>query len=165
MAIDLYLTIPGIPGESQSTFRLPGGPSTVPMELHSFSWGMSNTVNIGRQSGSGAGRAQFSDLNIAKNFDSASPLLMTALTQGTLLKSATLSLVKSSSAAYANTAYLTYQLQDVAVTAISDSGADSVEESISFAFGLVTVTYVPQDAKGMFGKPIVFHWNIEKNTL
>ena len=166
MALDLYLTIPGIPGESKSTFRLPGSAGTTPIDVQSYSAGISIPVQPGSQgSGSGAGKAQFSDLSITKYFDSASPLLMHALVTGERLKTVTLSLVNSG-AKLRTAAYLTYEYQDVFVASIEDSaggGTDRPEESVSFAFGQVTVTYYPQEATGGFGKALVFNWDVEKN--
>ena len=53
MAVDIYLTIPSIPGESTSTFRVPGS-NTIPIDVLSFSSGLANPINTG--SGGGAGR-------------------------------------------------------------------------------------------------------------
>ena len=107
---------------------------------------------------------QFSDISITKAFDVASPLLMLAVAKGSHLATMTLSFVRTGKEQ--QTAYLTYQLAEVLVSSLSDSassGGGNPEESVSFAFGMITVTYLPQLATGALGKPVIFSWNVRLN--
>ena len=163
MAFDLYLTIPGIPGESQTKYRLPGS-NVVPIEITSYSWGLDVPVSIGSGTGGGAGKVSLSDFSIAKMFDSASPLLMQTLAMGKALAKITLSLVKSSGTGASNPgAFLLYEFDTVFVTSVSDSGSTGggvgVGESISFVMEKVMVTYYPQNPDGTFGNPVKFTYD------
>ena len=68
MAFDAFLKIEGVDGESTRT----GFEKQI--ELLSFSWGASNTANVGSSgAGGGAGKASVSSFNCLKATDAASP--------------------------------------------------------------------------------------------
>lgn len=157
MPIDIYLTIPGIAGES-TTHGFVGA-----IEVLSFSWSVSNTIAIGG-SGAGAGKAKASDISVVKNFDLASPLLLTALVQGTHLPKMTLSFVKPGSRGTTVT-FLTYEFDTVFVTSIQDAASGEVPtESVSFASQIAIVTYRPQTNNGALGQPEIFSWDFVRNS-
>lgn len=158
MAVDIYLVISGIPGES--TFAGFSGA----IEVLSFSSGI-NQVSTGNGSGgSGAGKPQFSDVSIVKHFDLASPLLMKAVAEGTHLPKMVLSFVKSGGAAKPFT-FLTYELDTVFVTSIQDSASvdgDGPTEAVSFAFEKILVTYTSQGSKLSPSKTETFSFDLGK---
>ena len=156
MAYDIYLIIPGIPGESQT--QLFGTDATdTPIEVYSFSWGLSNLATL-----HGAGKASFSDVSIQKRFDKSSPKLMQALVAGQHLTNITFHFVKAG----ANSeVFLTYEFDNVFVTSVSDSastgGDSSPSESVSFAMGSAKVTYYPQSPDGSLSRnPVIFSWDL-----
>ncbi len=158
MAVGIYLTIPGIAGESTTT----GFKGAI--EVLSFSWGVSTTVTASSR-GEDAGKAQASDVNIVKDFDLASPLLLTALVKGTHLPKATLSFIKSNGEDGVIT-FLTYEFDTVLVTSVQDAASEErPTESVSFAFQKAYVTYRTQDATGMLGQPETFSWDFVRNTI
>ena len=152
MALNIYLNIPIIAGESQDSGFVHA------IAVLSYSWGLSSSATIG-SGGGGSGRTQFSDLNILKYFDQSSPHLMQALATGEHLSKMTLSLLKPGSAG--SRSFLTYEFDDVLVTSIQDGasgGGDSAPtESVSFAAAKVIVTYRIQDPNtGALSGPTIF---------
>lgn len=82
MALDTFLKIDGIPGESTDDKHKEW------MEVSSFSWGAAQPTSPTASSAGGASieRATFSDVTIAKTFDKASPKLALACADGTHIK-------------------------------------------------------------------------------
>lgn len=164
MAIDIFLTIPGVPGESQDT-TFQGA-----IELTSYSWGLSKLVTIGSGTGgTGTGKTQFSELNITKDFDKSSPLLMQALESGKPYPKITLSLRRTAGGSAAKAqVFLTYEFDQVYVTSISDAassgGGDAPSESISFTMGAVAVEYYPQNNDGSLGTGVTSSWSVVTNS-
>ena len=153
MAVDIYMTIPGIPGESTALGF--GGA----IEVYSFSWGITNPFTQS-SSGSGAGKPQFSDVAIVKKFDLASPLLMKALATGSQLTKVVLSFVQASPTLNPVT-LLTYEFDMAYVTSLQNSTSEDLPtEAVSFAYEKVVVTYYEQNKKGGRGKPEIFVWNL-----
>ena len=71
MAVDMFLKLDGIKGESHDDKH------RGEIELLSFSWGVSNSARAcGAGGGGGAGKVSVSDLSIMKKIDSATPQLM-----------------------------------------------------------------------------------------
>ncbi len=86
MAVDMFLKIDGIDGESGSHKH------KNEIEVLSFSWGLSNTASS-TGGGGGAGKVSVNDFSIVKQIDGSSPKLMEACCTGQLLKDVTVTLV------------------------------------------------------------------------
>ena len=161
MSYSIFMTIPGIPGESLNKNFLNA------IEVFSFSWAMAETVTNVTSSG-GAGKPQFSDLIVNKILDKSSPKLMQALVTGQHLQKVTLSLVKSAIGPSANKPFLTYEFDTVLVSSVQDSGSSGGDsapsESISFAMERALVTYYTQNPDGSLGASVMFSYNIATNT-
>jgi type VI secretion system secreted protein Hcp len=155
MAVDIYLTIPGILGESMAA----GFVGSILAQ--SFSWGIGNPINPG-SSGAGSGKAQFSDVSVVKNFDRASPLLMRALAEGIHLPKIVLSFVRTGRD---NGIFLTYEFVTVFVTSLQDSASGELPtEALSFAYEEVIVTYHAQNPDGSAGQTETFAWDLRRNA-
>jgi type VI secretion system secreted protein Hcp len=167
MALDIYMTIPGISGESRTDVNLGNDPRDTPINVYSFSWGMSNPTTVGG-SWQGTGKASFSDVSVQKLLDKSSPQLMQACVTGHRFPKMTLSFVK---AINSNTSevFLTYEFDTVLVSSVSDganSGGDgSPSESISFVAGSAKVTYHMQNPNGSLAPPNIFSWNVVTNRV
>jgi type VI secretion system secreted protein Hcp len=76
MAVDYFLKIDGVKGESQDDKHKD--------EIHimSFSWGVSNNSSMQIASGGGVGRADVKDITVKKSLDLSSPLLAQACVSG-----------------------------------------------------------------------------------
>ena len=139
MAVDMFLKLDGIPGESKDGFHKNW------IEIESFSWGASST-GAGSGGGGGAGKVSLNDLTFVQAANKASPKLMEACAEGRHLKDATLSLRKSGGK---QEPYLTYKLSDVLVSSFQTGGSGSdvrPMEELALNFGRVSVSYT--DASG-----------------
>ncbi|MFI5311589.1 MAG: Hcp family type VI secretion system effector [Gemmatimonadales bacterium] len=157
----MTITGPDVKGESQdSKYK-----DAIP--LYSFSWGASNPTSVAHGgAGLASGKVSISSFNIMKKTDVASTALFTGCCKGTHYASAKVILRKASGSDKALD-FLVIDFKEVMVESIQWSGSaggdDTPTESVSFAFGEVTITYTSQDAKGGAGKPVVGKWDILKN--
>jgi type VI secretion system secreted protein Hcp len=157
MAFDAFLKIDGVNGEStRKGFE-------KQMEIQSFSWGAANPATIGAGGGGGGGgKVSVSTFNIMKKSDAASPLLFQACCQGDHYDKATVTLNKAGGKAPVD--FIKYEFEKVYVENIqwsgSSGGDDTPTESVSFAFGKVSVTYTPQNPDGSKGSPAVGSWDL-----
>jgi len=146
-AIDMFLKIPGITGES----KLEQGAIDVT--------GYAYDVNSPREAGSGlaTGRRQhkplsFTDLSFSKPLDKASPLLMKACVEGQGVGEAVLTCRKSGGGDY-----LKVTMQDCIVSSFQSSGDPGDEtsiESFSISFSHVDFEFIfPPTQEG--GEPVV----------
>jgi type VI secretion system secreted protein Hcp len=102
----------------------------------------------------GTGRSTMSELEVVKQVDQASPALMLYLRNNKLVGSAKLTVRK---AGKTPVEYLTIELKKVRVTSLKvESQGTGLVERLRLGFGLVTVTYTPQDEKGGPGAATVF---------
>jgi type VI secretion system secreted protein Hcp len=161
VAFDTFLKLDGLDGEStRKGFE-------KQIEILSFSLGASNPTTVGSgSSGLSAGKATVSSFNIMKKTDVSSPTLFQKLCVGDHFKTANVVLNKASGDKSSALAFLKYDFEQVFVESIhwsgSTGGDDTPSESVSFAFGKVTVTYTPQAATGgSAGKPAVASWDVQ----
>jgi len=155
MAYDAFLKIDDVDGESTRE----GHEGEI--EIYSFSWGASNPSTVGMGSGGGAGRVSISSFNFMKKTDKASPGLFQACCGGDHKDKATLTL--RAAGGDSSVPYLKYEFENVFVESVqwsgSSGGDDRPTESVSLAFGKVTVTYTEQADTGDTGTPIVASWD------
>jgi len=158
MAYDAYLKLDGITSEATAT----GQEGAI--EIYSFSWGASAPVTIGPgTTGMSASRVSISSFNVMKKTDVASPKLFKACCTGDHYAKMKVSLRKQTGTGGQDN-FLIYDFEEVYVESIqwsgSSGGDDTPTESVSFAFGKVTVEYKEQakDGKLTAGTPVV--WDI-----
>jgi len=139
-AVDVFLKIDGIPGESTA--------QKDQIDVLSWSWGMAQVGTVGMR---GAARGCITELHLMKLIDKATPKLMGALVSGTVLKNAKLSLRKAAEAKE-GVEFLTIEMDSVFVSSLQESGSsDTPTESLSLRFGKATVTYTQQKSDGSAG--------------
>ena len=155
MAVNYFLKLDGIPGESQD-------PSHVgQIGVLSWSWGMSRAAPTGTTNP----KPNVSEFSIFKDVDLASAPLMRACLGGTVIKSGLFVGAKVGSD-FPNSPFLQMNFQQLRVTSVQDSGSSEVpSESVSFSFGIVTFTYTPTDPAGTPGMPKAYTYNIGQNKL
>jgi type VI secretion system secreted protein Hcp len=94
--------------------------------------------------------------------DAASPALFQACCAGKHFPKAKVVLHKAGGDAAVD--YLVYEFEKCFVESIQWSGAsggdDRPMESVSLAFGKVTITYVAQSVTGAKGAPVVGSWDV-----
>ena len=154
MASDIFAKIGDIKGESFDAKH------KDEIEVLSFSWGVTNTGNIG--TGGGAGRATFQDLSIVHKIDKATPRLLEACATGGHLKDATITQRK---AGKGQQEYLIIKMNDVIITgvALADSSGAAGSETVSMAFAKVDLEYKPQKPDGSLDAGIHFKFDIKAN--
>lgn len=160
MATDYLLEIDGIKGESQDDKH------KEKIEIHSFSWGITNSSNVGTGSGGGTGKASFSDFSFHKQADKASPKLFQAAASGEHIKKAVLTARKAGGKA-GQIEYLTITLTDVMVSSYQmggSSGDSSIPlDMVSLRATDIKVEYKPQKADGSLEGAVAASYNVSKN--
>ena len=159
MAFDTFIKIEGVEGESTAK----GFEKQI--EIYSFSWGASNPTTVGSaKDGLSAGKVSLSSFNIMKKTEKSSSKLFQACCGGDHFTSALVTMRKAGGTEKGQQIFLTYVFTDVMVESIqwsgSSGGDDSPTESVSFAFGKVTIEYKNQgkDGKLVAGTPVV--WDV-----
>jgi type VI secretion system secreted protein Hcp len=158
MAVDYFLKIDGVPGES-SDLKHKGE-----IQLESFSWGESNPGGgPGTGGGGGVGKVQMQDLVVTMNVSRASPKLMLSCASGKHHKEAVLTARK---AGKTQQEFLIIKLKDVVVTSYQTSGSEHAELPVDLAaigFSTIQMEYRPQKADGSLDAPIKAGWDLKQN--
>ena len=161
MASDAFLEIDGIKGEStDKEFK-------DQIEILSYSWGVSQAAS-GTASSSGGGsvaRADFQDLSIVKELDSASPLISKACWSGKHISKVVLRLNRAGGEKRVK--YMEYKMENVIISSVSIGGGGGgiPTEAVTFNYGKLTTTYTKQARPGGGGAgEIPAGWDLEKNT-
>jgi type VI secretion system secreted protein Hcp len=109
MALNAYLKIEGIKGESTATEH------KDEIDVMSFSWGVAQSGTIGG-GGGGAGKASAEDFSFVVKIDKSSPLIFKACATGQHIKEATLTLAR---AGKEQTDYLKYKFEDIIISSFA----------------------------------------------
>lgn len=158
MAVDMFLKINGIDGESKDATHI------GQIDVLAWSWGMSQSGSFHVGGGGGAGKVNVQNLNFTKYVDKASPNLMLFCSNGTHITDATLYVRKAGKTPLE---YIIIEMKKIMVVAVSTGGSggeDRLTENISFNFAHVKVDYQQQKDDGAKeGGPVTYLWDIEAN--
>jgi type VI secretion system secreted protein Hcp len=136
---DVFLDIPGIPGESAVVGHVGS------IEVLSWSWGVQQTLTT--VAGNVVVRGPLTgQVVLVKHIDKATPLLFTKCSLGQTIPLVTVQLVR-----YDGQTYMKYDLKNVLITAIThaDTNGDGApDEKIELNLGGGTLTYTQFDATG-----------------
>jgi type VI secretion system secreted protein Hcp len=157
MAVDYFLKIDGIEGESQD--------SKHANEIHidSWSWGETQTGSSAQDGGLGSGKVNMQDFHFTMKVNKASPKLFMACADGSHIKKAVLTCRK---AGKTQQEFLFYTFTDLLISSYQTGGnANDVipTDQISFNFTKVVTEYKPQQADGTLGASIKKGWNLKTN--
>ncbi|MEK9544354.1 MAG: type VI secretion system tube protein Hcp [Luminiphilus sp.] len=159
MAVDAFLKLDGIDGESQDD----GHKGEI--DVLSWSWGGAATGSFDIGGGGSSGKASFQDISVTKYYDKASPNLMKKLADGTHISEATLFARKAGGSSAIE--FLKIKLKDVIITSVSlggSGGDDRYVENVSLAFAEFEVAYQAQKNDGSKdGGEVKAGWNIQQN--
>lgn len=158
MAVDMFLKIQGIPGESKDHKHKDS------IQIDSFSWGMVQTGSFSAGGGGGAGKVSMSDISVMKYLDKASCDLMYHCASGKHIPSALITIRKAGDKPLE---YLKIKLTDILVSSVQHSGSgggDNLSESLSLNFAKIEVEYQEQKADGSGSPAGKFGWNVKENT-
>jgi type VI secretion system secreted protein Hcp len=157
VAVDYFLKIDGIPGESTDAKH------KNEIQLEAFSWG--ETVEAGHAPGSGgaAQKVQMQNLAFTMTVNKASPKLMLACATGKHIKEATLTARK---AGKAQQEFLVFKFTDVIVASYhTGSGAQEAApfDQVSLGYSKIQLEYRPQKADGSLDAPVKAGWDLKLN--
>jgi type VI secretion system secreted protein Hcp len=158
MAVDMFLELKGIAGESQDATH------KGKIDVLAWSWGASNSGSTHMGGGSGAGKANFQDISITKYVDIASPILALHCANGKHIPEGKLIVRKAGEKPLE---YMLISMKDILISSFSmggSGGEDRLTENISLNFGAIHYQFVEQDATGKAsGKKPEVKWDIAAN--
>ena len=148
MAVDMFLKLDGIKGESVDSKH------KDEIAVLAWSWGMSNSGSAHLGGGAGSGKVNVQDLSLTKYIDVSSPDLMLCSCNGKHIAKAQLTVRKAGENALE---YLIIKLEDILVASVST-------ENVTLNFAKVDVEYTQQDGKGQAGAKPKMGWDIPANA-
>lgn len=162
MAVDLFLKIDGIEGESQKK----GHEKEIDIISFNFGAAQHGSFHTGG-AGGGSGKAEIRDISITKEVDKSSPKLFSACASGRHIKEVIIYSQKASGDRE-SLVYYKIKLEDVIVSSIDNQGAshgDAIMESVVFNTAKVTFDYQPQNRSGAKeGGVITANYDIRQNV-
>jgi type VI secretion system secreted protein Hcp len=159
MAVDMFLKIQGVDGESKDKTH------TKEIDILAWSWGMSNSGSAHVGGGAGSGKVNVQDISVTKWVDSASPKLAQACCNGSHYAEMLLTVRKA--AGKAPLEYIKITMNEVLIAGISTGGSggeDRLTENVTLNFGKFSVDYTPQNDDGSAGTAINCAWDIAGNA-
>lgn len=157
MAVDMFIQIEGIKGESQDAQK------TDWIDVLAWSLGASQSGTMHTGGGGGGGKANVQDLSFTKWQDKSSPNLFKFCCSGKHFPKAVLSVRKAGDK---QEEYLTITLEDLIISSISTGGSggeDRLTETVALNFARYKMDYKPQKKDGTLDAAVTAGWNIEKN--
>lgn len=157
MAVDYFLKIDGIPGESMDAKH------KNEIDLESWSWGETNSGSHAGGGGGGAGKVNMSDFAFTMKINKASPKLFLACATGQHIKEALLTCRK---AGKEQQEYLKIKFNDLLISSFQTGGSSGdviPTESISFNFSKIEYSYASQKPDGSLESPLVHKYDLKEN--
>jgi type VI secretion system secreted protein Hcp len=154
---DIFLKVDGIVGESQDANHKGW------INVDSFTWGATQSGNMGIGGGGGAGKVQYRDLSVQASIDKATPAIMRYISNGKHISKLEISVCKAGGN---QIEYCRITLEDVLITNVMFSGTTQqhlVGISYQFQAARVKNQYWEQSATGGKGAESQSGWNIKAN--
>jgi type VI secretion system secreted protein Hcp len=158
MAVDMFLKITGIAGES--TDKIHSGE----IEVLAWSWGATQSGTTHQGSGGGAGKANFQDISFTKYIDKGSPLLLMNLATGKHITDATLVVRKAGGTPLE---YLKIKMSEIIVASVATGGSggeDRLTENVTLNFAKFDLEYVQQKPDGTGFPAVIAKFDIAANA-
>jgi len=158
MAIDIFLKIDGIDGESTDDAHRNW------IELLSYDHGLAQSIihDVGG-GGNAAGRANFQDFSVAKELDRTTPELNSYCASGKQISKIEVELV---SVTDDRPTFMKYTLENCLISQVQingSSGDNKPTEEAAFAYQKISWEYTEIDPRGAPGDVIKRSWNLETN--
>lgn len=133
-------------------------PANQAIQVLHYSWGVTNPGGA-PTTGSGAGKAQFGNLEITKKIDETSPLLVKGVVTGNPYPTAELKLYAIGKV---SGPYATYTLKNVYIVSVQHNGAadDVPSEHVSFDYTSLTLDTASVSETGELEGSNRFGWDI-----
>jgi len=162
MAVDMFLKVDGIKGESHDDKH------KDEIDVLSFSFGVEQTGYFSGGGGGGAGKASFQDLVITKEEDKSSPILMLKCATGEHIASALLTVRKAGGT---QQEYYKVKLSDLLISSFKNAGTnetgggirESLIETVSINYSKIEFEYYEQKADGGLGGQVRAGYDIKAN--
>jgi type VI secretion system secreted protein Hcp len=157
MAIDMFLKLDGIKGESQDHKH------KDEIHIESWSWGMSQTGAHGTGGGGGAGKVSVHDISITKFVDKSSPALMLHCCSGKHIPNGLVTVRKAGDKPLE---YLKMKLQDIIISGVQNAGhgGDQLTENVTLNFAKFHVEYTEQKADGSGSPGGEMGWDVKAQS-
>ena len=157
MAIDMFLKIDGIEGESTDVKH------KNEIAILSYAWGEAQPAPAGG-AGGGAGKIAMQDLHFSMLVNKASPKLFLACAKGEHFKNAVLT-VRHTGASPAE--FLKWRFTDVLISSYQTAGDVATgalpADHASLNFSKIEVAYSPVKPDGTLGTPVKAGWDSKTN--
>jgi len=156
MAVDMFLRLDGIKGESQDSKH------KDEIHIESFSWGMSQAGAFGA---GGTGRASVHDISITKRIDKSTPLLMLSCANGKHIPTGLITVRKAGDKPVE---YLKIKLEDILISSVQMAGKlnGTPSDAVALDVKKMYFSYYQQAADGTLMPPITaIIENFEQGTL
>lgn len=157
MAIDIFLKVDGIDGESQNANHKKW------IDVYSFSWGAKQPGNMAVGGGGGAGKVNYRDLTVQALVDKGTPALLKYCSSGKHIAKVQLSICKAGGQ---EVEYTLITLEDVLVTQTDYIGVahgSTLGMEYSFQASKVAMEYWEQTSQGNKGASVQMGWDIKQN--
>jgi len=156
-AVDYFLKINGIPGESTDDKH------KNEIDIESWSWGETNQGTHAGGGGGGAGKVSMQDFNFTMRVNKASPKLFLACATGQHIPDALLICRK---AGKEQQEYLKIKFTDLLVSNYQTGGSAGnlvPVDQISLNFSKIEISYAPQKKDGSLDSPVINNYDLKAN--
>ena len=157
-AVDYFLKIEGIEGESQDSKH------KGEIDLHSWSWGETQIGSSSIGGGGGAGRVSMQDFHFVMGVNKSSPKILLACATGEHIKSATLTCRK---AGKEQQEYLKIKMSDCLISSFQTGGSGGSDiipvDQISLNFAKIEYEYKEQKADGSLSGGVKAIYDLKQN--
>jgi len=158
-AVDYFLIIEGIKGESQDSKMKSKGA----IDVESWSWGESQSGTHAGGGGGGAGKVQMQDFHFVMKINKASPELFLACANGAHIKSAELICRK---AGKEQQEFFKVKMTDLLVSSYQTGGSGHSDivptDQVSLNFAKIVYTYAPQKVDGSLDAKIEKFYDVKQ---
>jgi len=158
MAVDYFLLIKGIPGESKDATH------KNEIELENWSFGEVQSGKAAYGSGMGVGRVSPQDFHFIKRIDKSSPKLMQACASGEAFAQAVLVARKAGKVPQE---YLRFTFEDLIISSYQTAGSAASDilprDEIAFNFAKLKCEYRRQLPDGNLGGAVRTGWDMKSN--
>src|SRR5260370_3973352 len=117
MAVDMFMDMEGVKGESQDQKH------SKTIDVLAWSWGMAQSGTTHMGTGGGGGKVQVHDLSFTKYVDSATPQLMLFCANGKHLKKAELFIRRAAGEKAGGLEYLKITMEEIIISSLSTGGS------------------------------------------
>ena len=159
-AVDHFLKIDGIPGESQDSKHK----GEIDIETWEFSEANSGSFALG--GGGGAGKVKMDDFTFSKKVDKAGPKLFQACASGEHIKGAVLTSRKAGKdqQEYLKITFADSLISNYKIIASTEDGEIVPKEVFKLNFSSMKIEYKEQKSDGTLAGQVVGGWDVQKNT-